>query len=76
MTEVSLNNGAMDSSTKESQAGGAPQDPLLLDLLHSARSAAVRDEFLRLPADTYTADHEIKILVRAGPGARAMAGTE
>lgn len=41
-------------------------DPLLRSLIAGARSAAVRQEFLRLPAENYTADHDVKILVR-GP---------
>lgn len=65
MAESSLNNAAMEPSPRVSDEGRDHKDPLLLDLLHNARSTAVRDEFLRLPAETYTADHEIKILVRA-----------
>ncbi|KAL6770923.1 hypothetical protein ACKKBF_B33235 [Auxenochlorella protothecoides x Auxenochlorella symbiontica] len=61
-SESSLNNAAMEPSPRVSDEGRDHKDPLLLDLLHNARSTAVRDEFLRLPAETYTADHEIKIL--------------
>lgn len=46
-------------TTMESTAA----DPLLLYLLENARSAAVREEFLRLPSETYTATRDVKIFV-------------
>lgn len=53
-----------DAPAAEPVAQSTPADPLLLYLLANARSAAVREEFLRLPSETYTAARDIKIFVR------------
>ena len=39
-------------------------DPVLVYLLRGARSAAVRQQFLRMPAEQYTLQREVKLLVR------------
>lgn len=38
-------------------------DPVIQHLLKNARSEAVRQEFLRMPADDYTAKHDVHVLV-------------
>ena len=40
---------------------------MLLHLMRNARSGAVREEFLRVPADTYTKQHDVELLVRWRP---------
>lgn len=38
-------------------------DPVIQSLLKNARSEAVRQEFLRMPADEYTSKHDVSVLV-------------
>lgn len=38
-------------------------DPVIQSLLKNARSEAVRQEFLSMPHEDYTSNHDVKILV-------------
>lgn len=40
-------------------------DPVIQHLLKNARSEAVRQEFLCMPSEDYTAKHDVNILVSA-----------
>ena len=40
-------------------------DPVLLHLMRNARSNAVQKEFLRVPAESYTNEHDVKLVVRS-----------
>ena len=54
----------LSAGADESLAG---LDPVLVHLLRSARSSAVRQQFLRMPPEQYTLQHEVKLLVRGLP---------
>ncbi len=41
----------------------AQPDPVLEHLLRKARSPEVREQFLLIPSENYTAQHQVKILV-------------
>ena len=40
-------------------------DPVLVHLMRNARSSAVQKQFLKVPEESYTNEHGIKLLVRA-----------
>jgi hypothetical protein len=43
--------------------GGVDPDPVLEHLLLKARSPEVREQFLLIPPENFTAQHQVKVLV-------------